>query len=581
MKRAIKNSIKLVIFLFGISLLFNACTEDSLTGIIEESGDKQVKRISWNKFTNNIGVNEKHNINTFFNVSNKSSLSKNDFTPTILTDEILMIQDENETHYTFKLDEIGENEEFYNLAIIVDNNQQITESKVFKYIPQENWLTDRSQLFSGSIQIINGVFTLEEIQGALSKGSSKKTEQSCIDSINSYWICNASNGGTIGHNPETGAACGGTSWDYIIDISYGECPEGGTDPAPIPQTSTGDGTDNDCTTCGGTGSGDGTEVNESIETQPTSLTSAEKLANYLGELTEEQIFWANNIENLDEVKELISYLTSGCFGASNKGTVSKNSSSTVCEDSKEFGQLAMEALLEEGVNGDNIDYVLEIINGLSGKAKCIYDKLKSSSSGFQNAIKKFDGEFPVSHLSFAINNSLAVGNYGITYPPENYNITVEISNTQLETISDVGAAIVFAHEVIHAEIFRKMLSAAQQGNLNHTDTNTYTTEDRINYINSLRDNFPGLYDYYWERYHPTWNHNLIAEHYRSTIADIAEEFDNSNYSRETYEDISWVGLRVLEDMSNSIAWDNLSDIEKNRVSNALENVFKNGPSNCN
>ncbi|BFP43253.1 hypothetical protein FGF1_40980 [Flavobacteriaceae bacterium GF1] len=38
---------------------------------------------------------------------------------------------------------------------------------------------------------------------------------------------------------------------------------------------------------------------------------------------------------------------------------------------------------------------------------------KSSSTGFKNAIKKFDGDFPVSHITFKINNTLPSGNYGI------------------------------------------------------------------------------------------------------------------------------------------------------------------------
>ncbi len=40
--------------------------------------------------------------------------------------------------------------------------------------------------------------------------------------------------------------------------------------------------------------------------------------------------------------------------------------------------------------------------------------------------------------------------------------------------------------MIHAETFRKMLSVAQQGDLN---VGQYTIENRVNYINSLRNNF--------------------------------------------------------------------------------------------
>lgn len=48
---------------------------------------------------------------------------------------------------------------------------------------------------------------------------------------------------------------------------------------------------------------------------------------------------------------------------------------------------------------------VQIINGLTGKALCIYNLLNSSSSDFADDIKKFDGEFPVSHLKLTINNN--------------------------------------------------------------------------------------------------------------------------------------------------------------------------------
>ena len=132
--------------------------------------------------------------------------------------------------------------------------------------------------------------------------------------------------------------------------------------------------------------------------------------------------------------------------------------------------------------------------------------------------------------------------------------------------------------MIHAEIFRKMLSAAQTGDL---DPNNMTQQQQIDYVNSLRTNFSGIYDYYIERYRPTWNHNLMAQHYVSTIADIVEEFDNSSKPREVYESIAWAGLRVLEDLNNSIAWDNLSQQEQQTITNNLNTYFHNGSSQCN
>jgi hypothetical protein len=218
----------------------------------------------------------------------------------------------------------------------------------------------------------------------------------------------------------------------------------------------------------------------------------------------------------------------------------------------------------------------KITNELTGKALCIYNLLNSSSSDYADDIKKFDGEFPVSHLKLTINNNLEPYVYGITLPPINYVTEVQISNTALETLSDLGTATVFAHEIIHAEIFRKMLSAAQRGTLN-----SKTPDEQITLVNSLKDNFPGLYDYYEKRYNPTWNHEMMANHYRGTIADIIQKFDNNRLPRSTYEAVAWVGLGKLGKDTTTIAWDNLKPEEKKVIEALIRDDFYNGPSNCN
>lgn len=85
------------------------------------------------------------------------------------------------------------------------------------------------------------------------------------------------------------------------------------------------------------------------------------------------------------------------------------------------------------------------------------------------------------------------------------------------------------------------------------DPENMTQQQQIDYVNSLRENFPGIYDYYIERYKPPWNHKMMAQHY---IDDIADGIDNHQLSRQIYEDIAWAGLRKLEDLNSSTAWDN-------------------------
>jgi hypothetical protein len=249
-------------------------------------------------------------------------------------------------------------------------------------------------------------------------------------------------------------------------------------------------------------------------------------------------------------------------GGSGGGTTPKPTES--CSDGyvKKFG----ECVLDE-----------RIFNQLNGKAKCIYERLMSSTL-FNNAIKKFDGDFSVSHLKLTINNNLDANVFAITKSPVNYVTEIQFDNTKLAILSDLGNATVFAHEIIHAEIFRKMLSAAQNGSL---DPATMTTQQQISYVNSLKDNFPGLMDYYYNRNHPTWNHNMMATHYRGIIADIIQQFDSNRLPRSTYESVTWLGLGKLGDGLTTVAWDNLSNAEKTAITNLInENLYK-GPSNCN
>lgn len=65
-----------------------------------------------------------------------------------------------------------------------------------------------------------------------------------------------------------------------------------------------------------------------------------------------------------------------------------------------------------------------IFNELTGKADCIYDMLNELSESFAAAIKKFDGEFPVSHLKFENSSSLPNNINAKTVPPSNYLITI-------------------------------------------------------------------------------------------------------------------------------------------------------------
>lgn len=229
----------------------------------------------------------------------------------------------------------------------------------------------------------------------------------------------------------------------------------------------------------------------------------------------------------------------------------------------------------------------QVINNLTGKALCVYNKLQAMSTNFKNMIQKFDGEFPVSHLKLIMEDLGTTR--GVTRAPDgagtspDYVITIALNNNS--NIHGVGyrpnlmTAKTITHEVIHAEMFRKLLSLAKQGNLNFTG---WTAAEQKNYIMSIKDNFPGIYDYY-TRYN--WNtstpnntqHQQMATHYRETIADILQSFDNNQHSHQFYMDLAWEGLKY----SNISTWSNLSQEEKDRIGKVIDDYTNaNKNQNC-
>ena len=187
------------------------------------------------------------------------------------------------------------------------------------------------------------------------------------------------------------------------------------------------------------------------------------------------------------------------------------------------------------------------------KADCIYEKLNTLSESFKEKIQKFDGEFPVAHLKYSTVSNISNSNSNEiiaaqTLVPVNYVIEIQFNQQYLnQSFSDITFARTFAHEILHAEIYRKLLS------LTKTPNYELDSED----IEQMRNNFPGLFDYYtryfydeWEQAHYNgvidektrnyfnkigidWQHELIGAHYVDTMAQILFEFTDGIYTLDS------------------------------------------------
>ena len=208
----------------------------------------------------------------------------------------------------------------------------------------------------------------------------------------------------------------------------------------------------------------------------------------------------------------------------------------------------------------------------NSKANCIYEKLKQLSTSFANAIKKFDGEFPVAHLQFKLED-LDDNTRGITEPPLNYVITITLNNDNsvngINYRPNLLTAKTLIHEVIHAEMFRKLISISNtNGNID------------VSLITQMlhQGNYPGMLDYYTRYGINGFQHQQMAQHYRETIARILQEYDtgfvvpSSQFPLQLYMDLAWEGLNH----SDLIAWQNvISKTERDRIDAVIEDYIVN------
>lgn len=249
---------------------------------------------------------------------------------------------------------------------------------------------------------------------------------------------------------------------------------------------------------------------------------------------------------------------------------------TVCARESDLGEARGDG--EDDCNPDegeipmlNLDHIILDPSFIDTKIECIYDQLQELSGGFKNAIKKFDGEFPVSHLRFTVSNSLPSTSAARTIAPvgtsstPDYMITIAFNGDESRQAGinfrpALLSAKTFAHEIIHAEMYRKLMSLINQGTLRSLTGGT---------LNTLLENgdFPGIYDYY-RRYGKGWQHEQMAAHYVETIAGIAKEFDSASQTDQFYTDLAWEGLTGTQ------AWNELPQSAKDRIDNTLKEYIK-------
>lgn len=226
MKKKLRNYLKIGSLLFGILLVTLACLEESFDNPQETTQEKKLKRINLSELNSRIGnSNDYSKLSAMFDVNKPKATNyqkrlENSDNPYLLTDEIAVVEKENATFYTFKIESDATGNEFYNLVVAMDESNAIRSTRILEYIPSDLWLQDTSQHFNGEVKIHeNDIFSVTDINNMFSARSSSQ----CVTGVTAEWECGAGNNHPPGHSsctPENNAVT-----EFIITVHWGPCPE--------------------------------------------------------------------------------------------------------------------------------------------------------------------------------------------------------------------------------------------------------------------------------------------------------------------------------------------------------------------
>ncbi|UWY26333.1 hypothetical protein N4T20_11485 [Flavobacterium sp. TR2] len=193
----------------------------------------------------------------------------------------------------------------------------------------------------------------------------------------------------------------------------------------------------------------------------------------------------------------------------------------------------------------------------------IFAKLGGSAT-FQKYLSNFDGNFSVANLKLSASSTISNGVNAETSPPSNYLIDISFNLNNLNR-PGLDVARTFMHEMIHAEMFRKLLSLSSvNGEIDATKLNQMLTQH----------NYPGLYDYYTRYGVNGMQHEQMAAHYMDTIISFLRGYD-SGLTQSQYEAIAWAGLK------GTASWNALSEAKKQSITSTYNSWLSTGSTQCN
>jgi hypothetical protein len=552
-KRKFRNRLKLGILLFSISLLLWNCNKDeSLELITETTSIENVQTVSFEDAIHYFNNNESKNVsaketnslilNPDWNTLNQQSLFN---TSALLTNAETSVNREGDFSselFFIKIDGEIKNVIYTIYKDSIDNNGNIINARFF--------LNHTNGDFIDGYQIVNAN-TLKRLtikyNSSISKNSllakSDTKDEDCWNTDNlpadftfdTVWIEGSSGGG---------GSLGG--WSGFTGSTRGSI------------STTGGNSGGEGTSSGGYGTGSGTSgTGGSTPNDSTTLTAR-------------------------EIKELA-------------GAIVVNPPITP-EDTESCGEGYYMDLNGYCVEEKLDQIILDSTFLNNPRLKCVYTKFEAGTNTISDYLENFLGEKPVAHLNFIADDNFKANNTSdlwgagaITSPPVDgynnsstldYNIDI-IFNTDIRLPSSehnmptIILATELIHEMVHAEMYRKLLASAHLPNVNW---NNYSDAEWRNFVASLANNYEGLFTYYnryyWNNPNPTSpQHNMMASHYREMIVSALKDFDNNQHTDAFYNALAWIGLK------NTVAW-NASSTDRASINAIISNAIKNETHDC-
>lgn len=198
----------------GVTALFLMQCENESISSLEKQGNRTVTRISLNKFQQSVTSNKELDyFKPYFDVNkplenqmNRLEASDN---PTILTNEIAVIDRGDYKTYTFQVISETETDNLYNLVLYVDSNNQVYDSYILEYHPSQEYSSGVSAYYSGTVEINeNDLFDTDNLISTQAR--------QCVVDVHTAWECSFG-------NPHAPGECNGTSFELVFTLIWGEC----------------------------------------------------------------------------------------------------------------------------------------------------------------------------------------------------------------------------------------------------------------------------------------------------------------------------------------------------------------------